>query len=109
MKTHCFITNIKSSELLSEYVHHHDNIYPEVTSGLRSAGVLSLEINVVPKTLTLIMTITTRANVDLDAALGPGSAYREIARCKEWEELMDSRFHGGWDKCEEIHSSENWG
>ena len=27
-------------------------------------------------------------------------------KCKEWEELMDADFHGGWIEMERIHSSE---
>ena len=28
------------------------------------------------------------------------------ARCKEWEEMMDADFHGGWTELSEVHSSE---
>ena len=50
--------------------------------------------------------ITTAGPIDLATATGPGSRYREVARCKEWEELMDAEFHGGWTKTSEIHSSD---
>ena len=52
------------------------------------------------------MYIETAGDIDLARATGPGSIYRRNARCKYWEELMDADFHGGWTKCEEIHSSD---
>ena len=50
--------------------------------------------------------ITTAGEVDLGKATGPGSRYRMNPKCKEWEELMDADFHGGWTKMDEIHSSD---
>lgn len=52
------------------------------------------------------MYIVTAGDIDLARATGPGSIYRRNARAKHWEELMDADFHGGWTKCEEIHSSD---
>ena len=52
------------------------------------------------------MYITTAGPIDLGKATGPGSYYRENARAKEWEELMDGEFHAGWTECKEIHSSD---
>ena len=65
-----------------------------------------LTIFLVPGTRKLIMYIETAGNIDLGRATGPGSIYRRNPRCKYWEELMDADFHGGWTKCEEIHSSD---
>jgi hypothetical protein len=50
----------------------------------------------VPETRKLCMYITTAGPIDLAKATGPGSRYRENLKCKEWEELMDADFHGGW-------------
>ena len=44
--------------------------------------------------------------INLSKATGPGSKYRENLRCKEWEEMMDADFHGGWTELSEVHSSE---
>lgn len=40
------------------------------------------------------MYITTAGGIDLAAATGPGSRYRQDKRCQQWEELMDADFHG---------------
>ena len=101
----CFFTEVKAGKL-AQYRHYHDNIYPEVARGLRAAGVTQLTIFLVPGTRKLVMYIHTAGDVDLSRATGPGSIYRQNPRCKYWEELMDADFHGGWTKCEEIHSSD---
>ena len=105
MGRHCFFTHVKAGKL-AQYRHYHDNIFPEVVRGLRAAGVIQLTIFLVPGTSKLVMYIATAGNIDLSRATGPGSVYRQNPRCKYWEELMDAEFHGGWTKCEEIHSSD---
>eukprot|EP00041_Stephanoeca_diplocostata_P020561 m.462958 g.462958 ORF g.462958 m.462958 type:complete len:189 (+) comp21606_c0_seq2:62-628(+) len=102
---HCFVTNVLPGKM-EEYRHYHDNIYPEVASGLRAAGITQLTIFQAPGSNTIVMYITTAGPIDLGAATGPGSRYRLNARCREWEELMDADFHGGWTEMEEIHSSD---
>jgi len=92
---------------MDEYRHYHDNIWPEVAAGLRVAGVTQLTIFQLPGTNTIVMYITTAGHINLGLATGPGSTYRLDPRCKEWEELMDAGFHGGWTEMEEIHSSDN--
>jgi len=105
---HCFVTTI-TDEKLPGYRHHHDNIWPEVAAGLRAAGIASLKIYSMPSGKpginTLVMNIETDGNINLSAATGPGSKYRSDPKCKEWEELMDSDFHGGWTEAKLIHNS----
>ena len=87
---HCFTTTVLEGKM-DEYVRYHDEIWPEVCRGLRRAGVVSLRIYRLPGTSTLVMNIATPVGLDLGAATGPGSPYREgNARCREWEELMDT-------------------
>mmetsp|Transcript_6600 Transcript_6600/g.15147 ORF Transcript_6600/g.15147 Transcript_6600/m.15147 type:complete len:125 (+) Transcript_6600:161-535(+) len=105
MVRHVFVTEIKDGKY-EEYIRYHDNIFPEVVAGLRTAGVAGLQILSVPGTRRLVMIMETAGAIDIGKALGPGSRYRENPRCKEWEELMDADFHGGWTECQEIHSSE---
>eukprot|EP00039_Didymoeca_costata_P015750 m.272978 g.272978 ORF g.272978 m.272978 type:complete len:183 (-) comp16276_c0_seq41:2630-3178(-) len=99
-----FYTNVLEGKM-EGYRRFHDNIWPEVAAGLRAAGVTQLQIYNLPGTNTLCMTIETAGNIDLGKATGPGSRYRLDPRCKEWEEMMDSDFHGGWTEMQEIHSS----
>ncbi|CAK0910592.1 unnamed protein product [Prorocentrum cordatum] len=105
MGRHCFVTEVKEGKI-AEYLQYHDNIWPEVVRGLRAAGVKDLVIFRVPGTRRLVLQITTAGDIDLGAATGPGSHYRKDPRCKEWEELMDSDFHGGWTECEEVRASD---
>ena len=102
---HCFITEVKEGKI-DEYINFHDNIWPEVCAGLRAAGLVSLHIYRVPGSRTLVLNIETAGPIDLAKATGPGSKYRENAHCKEWEEMMDADFHGGWTELSEVHSSE---
>lgn len=107
---HCFFTEVKEGKL-EEYLKHHDNIWPEVAAGLRTAGVTQLTIFNVPGTRKLVMYITTSGNIDIEKALGPGSKYREDPKCKEWEEMMtammgDDVHGGGWTRMTRVHSSD---
>ena len=90
-----------------QYIDEHDNIYPEVTKGLRAAGVTNLHIW--KDGLSLYLFIDMVEGKDL-TVLGVGSEYRKSsARIQEWEEKMSSEYHSGWSEIEEIHSSDNWG
>ncbi len=66
------MTEVKPGRL-EEYIKRHDKIYPEVTQGLRKAGVIDLHIFRVPSTAKLVMTIRTKPGLDLAKATGPGS------------------------------------
>ena len=105
MGRHCFYTEVKEGKL-EEYLAHHDNIWPEVVAGLRVAGVTELTIFNVPGTNRLVMHISTSGDLDLGKALGPGSKYREDPKCRQWEEMMDADFHGGWTEMHAVHSSD---
>jgi len=90
-----------------QYIDEHNNIYPEVSSGLRSAGVLHLHIW--KDGLSLYMMIEMENGKDL-TMLGEGSEYRKSSpRVQEWELKMASEFHEGWTQIDEIHTSDNWG
>jgi len=47
----------------------------------------------------------TTTNKDIT---GPNSEYFQDPKCREWEELMDADFHGGWQLMDNIHSSLDW-
>lgn len=102
---YCFYTNVKPGKL-AEYLDYHDNIWPEVVAGLRTAGVLHLHIWRLPDTNTLVMTIET-AGTELAECTGPGSLYRADPRCEEWETMMDAEFHGGWTRLTKVHASDD--
>lgn len=106
MGRHVFTTQCKEG-MLEKYKAMHDKIYPEVAAGLRKVGVTSLRIYNLPGTPTLVMEITTAGNLDFAKAVGEGSAYRSSnERVKQWEEMMETKYHCGWTELNEIHSSE---
>ena len=88
------------------YIDEHDSIYPEVSNGLRAAGVVNLHIW--KDGLQLYMLIEMEDGKDL-SVFGDGSDYRKSSpRVVEWEDKMATEFHSGWTQLEEIHSSDNW-
>jgi L-rhamnose mutarotase len=101
---HVFLGTVKDGRM-DEYLHHHDNIWPEVAAGLRVAGVTHLHIWRLGDSNTLVMTIETNGT-DLEEATGNGSLYRSDPRCDEWETLMDNMFAGGWIELSGIHASD---
>jgi|TARA_B110000208_G_scaffold30453_1_gene40077 2-keto-4-pentenoate hydratase/2-oxohepta-3-ene-1,7-dioic acid hydratase in catechol pathway/L-rhamnose mutarotase len=106
MRRYMFTVEVKP-ECLASYKSHHDNIWPEVAAGLRRAGIAQLTTWQLGNSTRLFMYIETAGDIDLGAAVGPGSTYREHAKCIEWENLMDSFFVGGdWTQMSEIHSDD---
>mmetsp|Transcript_26335 Transcript_26335/g.85158 ORF Transcript_26335/g.85158 Transcript_26335/m.85158 type:complete len:115 (+) Transcript_26335:66-410(+) len=105
MVRYAFTTEVKEGKI-DEYLKYHDEIWPDVAAGLRAAGVTQLTIFRVPDTRRLFMYITTAGDTVMGEATGPGSRYRENAKCREWEEMMDADFHGGWTTLDEVHSSD---
>lgn len=90
-----------------QYIDEHDNIYPEVTKGLRAEGITNLHIW--KDGLSLYLFIDMVDGKDL-SVLGVGSEYRNSSvRIQEWETKMETEFHSGWTEIKEIHSSDNWG
>mmetsp|Transcript_12681 Transcript_12681/g.28108 ORF Transcript_12681/g.28108 Transcript_12681/m.28108 type:complete len:106 (+) Transcript_12681:388-705(+) len=88
------------------YIDEHDNIYPEVSSGLKAAGVVNLHIW--KDGLSLYMLIEMKDGCDL-SVFGEGSEYRKSSpRVVEWEDKMATEFHGGWTQIQEVHSSDSW-
>lgn len=102
---YAFTTTVEAGKM-DEYLHYHDHIWPEVCRGLRAAGVTQLTIFRAPDTATLFLYVETAGATDLADATGPGSRYRQDAKCQEWEELMDAEFHGGWTSLDEVHASD---
>ena len=93
--------------MIEKYIQRHNEIPPEVCAGLRTAGVTSLSIHRLPGTNTLVLTIDKAgSSLDLEKATGPGSTYRQNPICEKWEVDMETKYHNGWTKLEEIHSSD---
>lgn len=74
--------------LADEYCALHQDVWPEVRHGLRSVGVVALDIFRHDRRLFLLMEVTD----DFDADVGLPAYLDTHPRCREWEALMD-RFH----------------
>lgn len=104
----CFVATAASASKLQEYIHCHNNIWLEVSHGLKAAGIRSLTIHTVPNTLQLVMVVETEGNLTVEQATGPNSDYRKNDTARRWEEMMATEFHSGWTLCSQIHTSDNW-
>lgn len=58
MKTHSFALDLKNdSKLIEEFKKHHKNVWTEIISSIKKAGIESLEIYLVGNRLLMIMEI----------------------------------------------------
>ena len=57
-KRYCLALDLKDSpQLIEEYKQHHQQVWPEITQSIRSAGVEDMEIYFVGKRLFMIMEV----------------------------------------------------
>ena len=119
--------------MLAEYKARHDAIadaFPEVCQGLVGiAGVEKLTIwqaggkdskgaahltgkrqaqGIISEPARIYMHITMKPDSEnLEEATGRGSSYRAShPRVQEWEEIMETQYHGGWKVLSELHDSD---
>lgn len=86
MKTYCFALDLQDDPaLMAEYRRWHelDQIWPEVLTAIKPAGIVSEEIYLAGNRMFMILTATD--DFDLDAH---GRALAESAVMQKWEELM---------------------
>jgi L-rhamnose mutarotase len=80
-----FVVNIITGEKsLQEYLHYHENVWPEVEAGFRKAGYK--KITLYRYDHLLVMTVTIPENADLNAMGKIAESYDP--RCTEWNKLM---------------------
>jgi len=90
------------------YIDEHDNIYIEVSSGLKKAGVKDLHIWRKGVTKEIFMFINIEEGLG-KVTLGENSEYlRSHERVREWKTKMATDFHKGWTEMTEIHTSDKW-
>ena len=73
------------SELIEEYCEHHRNVWPEVQDGLKSVGLLEMNIYRLGRRLFMLMEVED----DFDVATGLPAYLQTHPRCQEWEDMMD--------------------
>ena len=85
-KRYCQTMELKDApELIQEYVKRHSKVYawPEIREGIRSVGILEMEIYILD--CHLFMIVETPLDFDWDKAM---AELATLPRQKEWEDYM---------------------
>lgn len=90
---------VDSPEIISEYRRIHDEIWPEITQGIRSVGIDRM--NIYLHCNRAVMIVEMPDNIDFDTAM---SRLAVLPRQQEWEEFV-----GRCQKCKSgSTSAEKW-
>ncbi|MEQ8472832.1 MAG: L-rhamnose mutarotase [Marinoscillum sp.] len=86
MKRFCLTLDLKNdSDLINQYIAHHQNVWPEVLTSIKASGILKMEIFHVQTRLFMIVEadelFTFEKKQEMDAS---------NAKVQEWEKLMDT-------------------
>lgn len=79
-----------SDEAVKAYRKAHDEIWPEITAGIKSVGITRMDLYLLGYQAVMIMELPD--DVDVSAAM---SRLATLPRQQEWEEYV-----GQWQKCE---------
>jgi len=83
-KRYCLTLDLKDDPaLIAEYRRHHQKIWPEITSSIKDAGIVDMEIYLLGTRMFMVMEVDERFSFDAKA-----KADRENPKVREWEELM---------------------
>lgn len=86
VKRYCQMLNLKSNpSLIAEYkrIHSRQEAWPEIRAGIRSVGILEMEIYIYGATLFMI--VETPLDFDWDEAM---VKLAHLPRQQEWEEYV---------------------
>lgn len=83
-KRYCLALDLKNSpQLIEQYKHHHQRVWPEVTKSIRDAGVEEMEIYLLGARLFMIMEVNDHFSFKEKAR-----ADQSNRKVQEWENLM---------------------
>ncbi len=86
VKRYCQMLNLKNNpELIAEYrrIHSRQEAWPEIRAGIRSVGILEMEIYILGSTLFMI--VETPLDFDWDEAM---EKLAHLPRQQEWEDFV---------------------
>ena len=86
VKRYCRTMNLKADDaLIREYIHRHSEgqVWPEILEGIRSVGILEMEIYLLGNRLFMI--VETPLDFDWDSAM---ERLATLPRQQEWEDYM---------------------
>lgn len=84
LKKYCWALDLKNEEhLIQEYKEHHKNVWPEILTSIKDAGIEDLEIYCVANRLFMIMTVNDSFSFERKSAMDEANP-----NVQEWEKLM---------------------
>lgn len=83
-RRYCLTLDLKSDpELIATYKRYHEGIWPEITKGIKDAGIQDLEIYLRGTRMFMIIEVDDSFSFEKKA-----QADRENPKVQEWEDLM---------------------
>jgi L-rhamnose mutarotase len=83
-KRYCLTLDLKDDPaLIAEYRRYHQKIWPEITSSIKDAGIVDMEIYLFGTRMFMIMEVDETFSFDAKAI-----ADRANHKVREWEDLM---------------------
>jgi L-rhamnose mutarotase len=83
-RRYCLALDLKNDpQLIAEYKHYHEKIWPEITRSIKDAGIEDMEIYLFGTRMFMVMEVSERFSFEKKAI-----ADRENPKVREWEELM---------------------
>jgi L-rhamnose mutarotase len=83
-RRYCLTVDLKDDpQLIVEYKHYHERVWPEITSSIKDAGIEDMEIYLLGTRMFMVMEVNERFSFEAKA-----QADRENPKVREWEELM---------------------
>ena len=84
MKRYCLALDLKNDEtLIADYEEYHRNVWPEILTSIKDAGIEKMEIYRISNRLFMIMETNDDFTFERKAAMD-----RANEKVQEWEELM---------------------
>ena len=83
-RRYCLTLDLKDDQqLIAEYKHYHEKIWPEITLSIKDAGIEDMEIYVLGTRMFMVMEVNEQFSFEAKA-----QADRKNPKVREWEELM---------------------
>ena len=84
MKKYTFTLDLKEDpELIAEYVHWHQNVWPEILESIKSSGITDMEIYRHSNRLFMVMQVDDSFSFERKADMDESNP-----KVQEWEQLM---------------------
>jgi L-rhamnose mutarotase len=83
-RRYCLTLDLKDDpQLIAEYKHYHEKIWPEITSSIKGAGIEDMEIYLLGTRMFMVMEVNEEFSFEAKTR-----ADRKNPKVREWEELM---------------------